>query len=233
MNTLPTQVPDPGAQPSLSPAIASMTYSSPQNRRVSLYPLQRAYPWLLLASTSVAAICCFMYITKPVFISPISKPSTTSVGSAAAAPTSASLLTSARASEVASPSAKSTPFEETNLRVQHILTAIAPDGQKSRIDIEVPVLYQSRKFRWSASEVASARDLLKRLADYQEKAMSLHQEGRELLTHWNKLVETSIPAGVLRADSPTLPANQRDAEDAPRPADLDTTELIQIQPAQQ
>ena len=129
----------------------------------------------------------------------------------------------------ASPS--TTPFEQTNLRIQHILTAEAPGGHTSKIDLDVPVLYQSRNLRWTPAEVAEARELLIRLADYQEKSRALRLEGAELLDSWNRLIERSIPATDLRADSPTLPTNQQDAADAPRPAGLDTTELIQIQPA--
>ena len=93
------------------------------------------------------------------------------------------------------------------------------------------MLYQSRNLRWTPAEVAEARELLIRLADYQEKSRTLRLEGAELLDSWNRLIERSIPATDLRADSPTLPTNQQDAADAPRPAGLDTTELIQIQPA--
>lgn len=184
-----------------------------------------------------------MYITKPVFTTPVAKP-TVEESAPALAPADATLENpstetqapptqpmSVKASEGELPLSSPTPFEETNLRVQHILTAIAPDGQKARIDIEVPVLYQSRKLRWSASEVANARELLRRLSDYQERTRVLQGEGRELLGLWNQLVENSIPASQLRADSPTLPANQLDAADSPRSADLDSTELIQIQPA--
>jgi hypothetical protein len=124
-----------------------------------------------------------------------------------------------------------TPFENTNLRIQHILTAEAPGGHTSRIDLDVPVLYQSRNLRWTPAEVAKARELLIRLADYQEKSRNLRLEGVELLDSWNQLIENSVPAAALRADSPTLPTNQQDAADSPRPAGLDTTELIQIQPA--
>ena len=124
-----------------------------------------------------------------------------------------------------------TPFEHTNLRIQHILTAEAPGGHTSRIDLDVPVLYQSRNLRWTPAEVAKARELLIRLADYQEKSRTLRLEGMELLESWNHLIENSVPAADLRADSPTLPTNQQDAADTPRPAGLNTTELIQIQPA--
>lgn len=122
-------------------------------------------------------------------------------------------------------------FEQTNLRIQHILTAEAPGGHLSKIDLDVPVLYQSRNLRWTAAEVTQARELMARLADYQEKSRSLRSEGVELLESWNHLIERSIPAGALRADSPTLPTNQQDAADTPRPPGLDTTELIRIQPA--
>ena len=122
-------------------------------------------------------------------------------------------------------------FEQTNLRVQHILTAEAPGGHVSKIDLDVPVLYQSRNLRWTPEEVLEARELLSRLADYQEKSQTLRGEGAVLLESWNRLIEKSIPGGELRADSPSLPTNQKDAADSPRPAGLDTTELIRIQPA--
>jgi hypothetical protein len=120
-------------------------------------------------------------------------------------------------------------FEETNLRIQHILTAEAPGGHLDRIDIDVPVLYHSRTLRWTEQEVAGARDLLVRLMDYQEKSLQLRSDGAALLDAWNRLIGNSIPATELRADSPSLPANQQDAADAPRPAGLSTTESIQIQ----
>ena len=123
-----------------------------------------------------------------------------------------------------------TPFEQTNLRIQHILTAEAPGGHRAKIDIDVPVLYQSRNLRWTTTEVATARDLLIRLANYQERTRILRSEGVELLDSWNQLIEQSIPAADLRADSPTLPTNQQDAADSPRPALLDTAESIKIQP---
>jgi hypothetical protein len=120
-------------------------------------------------------------------------------------------------------------FEETNLRVQHILTAEAPGGHLDRIDIDVPVLYQSRQLRWTAAEISEARDLMVRLMDYQEKSRQLRSEGDSLLTAWNHLIGRSIPGSQLRADSPTLPENQQDAADAPRPASLISNESIEIQ----
>ncbi len=129
------------------------------------------------------------------------------------------------------PGPQGAAFEQTNLRVQHILTAEAPGGHVSKIDLDVPVLYQSRNLRWTPEEVLEARELLSRLADYQEKSQTLRAEGVVLLESWNRLIEKSIPGGQLRADSPTLPTNQQDAADSPRPAGLDTNELIRIQPA--
>ena len=123
-------------------------------------------------------------------------------------------------------------FEETNLRIQHILTAEAPGGHRSRIDLDVPVLYQSRNLRWTPEDVQEARNLLVRLMDYQEKSQQLRAEGSELLASWNRVIGHSLPATELRADSPSLPANQEDAADTPRPAGLISTESIQIQPAE-
>jgi len=128
------------------------------------------------------------------------------------------------------PSLSKSDFEETNLRIQHILTAEAPGGNLARIDIEVPVLYQSRNLRWTAEEVTQARALLARLQDYQEKSSLLRSEGAGLLGAWNHLIERSIPSRDLRADSPTLPVNQQDAADSPRSGSFSTSDSIKIQP---
>ncbi len=60
---------------------------------------------------------------------------------------------------------------------------------------------------------------------------NLRAEGIGLLDAWNQLIERSIPAAQVRADSPTLPDNQQDAADTPRPAGLLSTDSIQIQPS--
>ncbi len=242
--------------PSIPTTLAgtTMLYST-ANRRATACPVQRVYPWLLFTSTAIAGVFCLMYITKPVVLgasgnfdsqsqSPsalIAKP----VELTAAKPDSllpdqhrlpgektlapAPPRAAGSAAEVPQPSAAA-EFEQTNLRVQHILTADTPDGHVANIDIDVPVLYQSRNLRWTPAEVAQARQLLIQLADYQDKTRQLRAEGVTLLSSWNQLVEKSIPAGVVRADSPSLPSNQQDAADAPRPAGLDTNEAIRIQP---
>lgn len=251
MKPLPAQNPASirtadSAMPSLPPALSPQPASfSKTNRRASGNPGQRVYPWLLCTSTMVAAAFCLLYITKPVVMasqqtgsgyteSPVSI-SPTPTGNVSLMPGKDRLpgekpAAPAPTGSVAAPG-PSVAFEQTNLRIQHILTAEAPGGHLARIDLDVPVLYQSRNLRWTPEEVAQARQLLSRLADYQEKTQALRAEGAELLDAWNHLVEHSIPAGQLRADSPTLPTNQQDAADTPRPAGLDTTELIKIQPA--
>lgn len=242
----------------------------------------RAYPWLLLLSTAMAAVFCFMYITKPEFplvaplgVNPmasagkplvvpekpaIAQPLTVPDKATTAPPTTApdqatppvaSMLPNAeRLPGDAHPAiatnpphdanpppalAGSTPspiFEETNLHIQHVLTAATPGGDLSRIVLNVPVLYQSRSLGWTESEVAESRELLKRLATYQENSRALREEGSGILTAWNHLVELSIPTPVLRADSPSLPANQDHANRSEQAAGLDTTQSIQIQPAE-
>ncbi len=232
------------AMPSLPSAltVAPASYST-SNRRASNCPSQRVYPFMLFASTGVAGMFCLMYITKPFIqasqaVSPTIESQPVFVKTSSAPASSSMMPDKDRLpgeKPVGVPSSSTTqsgnPFEQTNLRIQHILTAEAPGGHVSRIDLDVPVLYQSRNLRWTPAEVAEARELLIRLADYQEKSRSLRLEGVELLDSWNRLIERSIPATDLRADSPTLPTNQQDAADAPRPAGLDTTELIQIQPS--
>lgn len=232
---------------------------STANRRATTCGAQRAYPWLLSATTATAALFCIMYVTKPVIVA--DSPSMQSPGkpeTSALAMNRESLPKSARlmpGSErlpgeqgISSAGVKPSPadprhvlpgppstnaFEETNLRIQHILTAEAPGGHLNRIDIDVPVLYHSRSLSWTAQEVADARLLLVRLMDYQDKSRELRFEGIGLLDAWNHLVAKSIPTSQLRADSPSLPENQLDAADAPRPAGLITNESIQIQPSGQ
>lgn len=215
----------------------------------------RAYPWLLLLSTAVAALFCLLYITKPVIQSapapitttpakPKPKPAAATPPAAAAAnwlpgadqlpgdhrPPPATPAPAALSRPLPRPPATS-GFEETNLRVQHILTAEAPGGHLARIDLDVPVLYQSRRLRWTPDDVAAARQLLAQLSDYQEKSRLLRAEGGDLLDRWNRLLNSTLPASDLRADSPSLPANQQDAADLARPASMISTDSIHIQPA--
>lgn len=229
--------------PSLPPAAS---YSK-ANRRVPTQSALRVYPWLLLLSTAVAALFCVMYITKPVIMTPANAPSAQPISPTIAAVSDPKAnvtlmpnkdrLPGEEITKNPAPSLRTqealprpgAPFEQTNLRMQHILTAEAPGGHSAKIDIDVPVLYQSRNLRWTDMEVATARELLIRLTNYQEKTRVLRAEGAELLDSWNELVEQSIPATDLRADSPTLPTNQQDAADLPRPALLDTSESIKIQ----
>jgi hypothetical protein len=257
MKPLPAQISpigSAGAMPALPAALAPATASySTSNRRASTCSVQRAYPWLLCASTALAAVFCLMYITKPVILaasngnpvnptlSSVEKPAIEKKIAAVPVhdlmpngnrlPGEKTAPSTTRSRQPAPITEANTAFEETNLRIQHILTAEAPGGNVARIDIEVPVLYQSRNLRWTPSEVADARTLLARLSDYQEKSRILRAEGIQLLDSWNHLIERSIPTSELRADSPTLPVNQQDAADSPRPAGLNTTESIQIQPA--
>lgn len=240
--------PMPSLPSALTAASGSGKYST-ANRRASGGAAQRAYPWLLCASTTIAGLFCLLYITKPVIVPsprevlPSGQQGKPTLAHAATGSPSASLLPGQRLPGDSATTSKPLPadprqalpappsssaFEETNLRIQHILTAEAPGGHLDRIVLDVPVLYQSRGLRWDASQTAQARDLLARLTDYQERSRQLRAEGAGLLNDWNQLITGSIPAASLRADSPSLPANQQDAADAPRPADLITTESIQI-----
>lgn len=238
------------------PSLPSVLPTSPgpystSNRRSAGCSVQRVYPWLLSTSTLIAAGFCLLYITKPVIV-----PASTTNGSISIVPampgtanpdSGSSLLPikdrlpGEKAGASVSKPVPADPrrdlpgpptpgaFEETNLRIQHVLTAEAPGGHLDRIDLEVPVLYQSRNLRWTPEEVAAARELLAKLMDHQEKTRQLRAEGIELLDSWNQLVSDSIPATDLRADSPSLPDNQEDAADSPRPAGWTSPESIQIQ----
>lgn len=217
---------------------------STANRRAPSCSIQRVYPWLLFASTAVAATFCLAYITKPVILAgPSVDPLSKEVRGAASNSKPASLpyklipdenkLPGERSSLPASaegmdlpPASLAADFEETNIRMQHILDAESPSGDISRIVIDVPVLYESRKLRWTQQEAAQARLLLQRLTEHQEKTRNLRDEGKMLLQAWNDLMDASIPVQALRADSPSLPTNQRDLQ---HPIPSSSADIIKIQ----
>lgn len=239
-NALPTALPQ-----------ANAPYSS-SNRKSQVAQINRVYPWLLMGSTLVAGFFCYLYMTKPVFL-PAPEPTVLNPGVISpSGPTPAAALgnspgpSSDRLPGDNLVTNRPTPvdprnaafrksggdgiYEETNLRVQHVLTAEAPGGEVNRIVLNVPVLYKSRNLRWSQQDVAKARDLLTRLADYQERSRALRAEGITLLDAWNRLIDRSIPAAGLRADSPSLTTNQTESGQT-TPAALDTTDSIRIQPS--
>lgn len=210
------------------------------NQRRNTCAVQRAYPWLLFTSTAMAAVFCALYISKPVLqvppanragveVAPMTKEQ--APGTIVKAP--AKVLPGDGGSRPAAvepqgmASSDDNGFEETNLRIQHVLGATGPDGQDlGRLTLEVPVLYQSGAVRWSREDVSKARSLLTRLEDYQTKSRSLRDEAVLLISEWDELIVHSIPEVTLRADSPTLPENQGagTATDAP----LRSTDAIEI-----
>lgn len=237
MKPLPTQSPEsPRHTGSAIPSLPTGNTGTPPESAPHKHAAgsrHGAYPFLLLTSTLLAAVFCVLYITKPVVVTaardtqetaPVIKDNSTQIDPIPA-PSS-----SVEQPVAAAPSKTSTPYEQTNLRIQHILTARSPQGEIAKIDLDVPVLYQSRNLRWTAEEISSARELLVKLSDYQEKSQMLRAEGAELLDAWNRLIAASIPSQDLRADSPSSPLNQQNSAILPRPAELDTTELIHIQP---
>ncbi len=204
----------------LSPRPHPYSYA---NRRTVSPKIQRLYPLLLLASTAVAAIFCFAYITKPVVVNNSSIPETIGISNPSIAPPVKPVVKTESPSnnlpglkpkeqppitKQALPSAPLTSgFEETNIRMQHILDAESASGDIHRIVIDVPALYKSRNLRWSQDDATQARVLLRRLEDYQEKSRALREEGSLILADWNKLMDASAPNQILRADSPSLSSN--------------------------
>lgn len=261
MNSHPSPQAHEDASPGDSALSLRSAFLSPSgtyvmvNRRSGFPP--RIYPWLLIISTTIAALFCLLYITKPIFPA-FSAPLRVSVAAPPAPVIAASSSTPVQAHGMpnadrlpgdqqvphasvpagAAEGPRSLPappgisaFEETNLKIQHVLTAEVPGGHLARIDVEVPALYQSRHLRWTPENAAEARKLLARLMDYQEKSQRLRAEEMDLLDSWNALVGRSLPATDLRADSPSLPANQEDTANETRPAGFISTESIHIQPA--
>lgn len=226
-NPLPaTDIPAPRTL-ELGPASAA-----PNHRRSAA--AHGAYPWLLLASTLLAGVFCFLYLTKPVIASNPSEPVTaaTAEPTAPAAADPAPVTKPAPASsEVVSPDTieapEHGPYEETNLRIQHVLGASAPDGTDlGRLTLDVPVLYQSGAIRWNRDDVTKARSLLSRIDAYQDRSRALREEAVMLISEWDNLIVSSIPEPALRADSPTLPENQ--GPGAADQAPLRSTEAIEI-----
>lgn len=219
------------------------------NRRATDCPIQRAYPWLLISSTALAAVFCGLYLTKPVLVADgRAEHATAAVEGAALSsgekslptgkpksllPKSGSLpgdahkpqATDPRHISSASKTGEST-YEETNLRVQHVLKAQGADGADlGKIMLEVPVIYRSRSLRWTPEEVARARKLMTRIVNYQDASRMIREEGQILLTEWNSLIGETIPATVLRADSPSLPTVFQPTVNE----NLDSTQAIEIQ----
>lgn len=240
----PREAPNP--IPSLPLNSAPGSFST-ANRRAGSCPVQRVYPWLLFASTAVAATFCLAYITKPVILpgpSPAdgtvaemevaanvtlpAKPAVKLLPDADSLPGDPGRATLGSAGENLPASSLAADFEETNIRIQHVLDAESPSGDISRIIVDVPVLYRSRNLRWTQAEAAEARELLERLSAHQEKTRALRDEGSALLGDWNRLMGGSIPTDALRADSPSLPANQNDPLAPSGSAASETIETIKL-----
>jgi hypothetical protein len=259
MRPLPTttQAAPLATKPAVSTAVSQTLELGPlhhstvpsQNRRANgSCPVQRAYPWLLIASTALAAVFCGLYLNKPVIVAgPGPGPGVTAT---APVPTAPALIAAAPKPadslmphgghlpgdsvklQAADPkrlaSAGNGPenaFEETNLRIQHVLRAQGPAGEDlGKIMLDVPVLYRSRALRWTPEEVARARNLMTRIGHYQEAAQIVRNEGQKLLGEWNALIGESIPTPVLRADSPSLTGSAQ----AHAGEQLDSTQAIEI-----
>ena len=223
---------------------------SPQaNRRSNSGGVNQVYPWLLAISTAIAILFGLMYINKPVVIASSNTNAIEARKDASVSkretdgghlmPTSDALpgdvsATSSDTYPQDTTNLNTAPvysqFEETNMRMQHILTATAEDGSITRIDLEVPVLYRSRNLRWTNAELSRAQDLLIQLMEYQDKSRQLRGDGEKLLNNWNALIGSTIPVSRLRADSPSLPDNQMDARADSTPKGRVTCDAVEIQP---
>lgn len=226
------------ALPQLAAPPAKNTPTSPPHKTNKPSSVQRAYPWLLCTSTAVAAIFCLAYISKPVVSATQSQPldieTITPTGNKIENLTDPSSATKISPEESPNPtpppenqpSAKNKPdlsFEETNIRVQHVLDAEAENGDIKRIVIDVPVVYQSRNLRWTQEDAAEARQLVEALSAYQENVRTLRDTGMALQSRWDQLLERSIPTDALRADSPSLPINQANLNKPSSPSDTEGT----------
>ncbi|MFK7849939.1 MAG: hypothetical protein AB8D78_03075 [Akkermansiaceae bacterium] len=205
---------------------------------------------MLFASTAIAATFCLAYITKPVIVTGPTLPPSNSTSPQSAANVDAhstnspiekilpdnSKLPGEKQLSPLMPHESGLPlaplsvgknYEETNIRMQHILDTESPSGDMDRIVVDVPALYESRNLRWTQEQAAQARSLMARLTEHQQKTRELRDEGTLLLEDWNQLMETSIPTQVLRADSPSIPSNQINPK---KPVSPTSDNSVNIQP---
>lgn len=109
--------------------------------------------------------------------------------------------------------AHSNAWEETNDKVQHVITAQAEDGESERIILEIPVIYMTRGLRFSPAEAKEAERILRALKIYQGQIKQLHQDGLNIQTAWQTLLNNAQPIEALRADSPSLPKSNQGSID--------------------
>ena len=217
--------------------------------------MSKAYPLLLGAIVCLSGALCWMYITKPVIVStPPQQPAAslltvekdvtevTGVKLGKEASVESDLVPSEDALPGETPSGNRTAasaksgklpagvkpgvrWENTNLKVQHILRAMTENGEQ-KIILDVPVRYETRTMRWTKEDIAEARNILSRLMIYERDLNNLRQQGKGVLNDWNLLLGRTAPATVLRADSPSLPYNQGHGN---QPRDLpDGSSLIKV-----
>lgn len=103
-------------------------------------------------------------------------------------------------------------WEETNDRVQHIITAQNGDNSE-RIILEVPVIYMTRGMRLGPKEAEEARRILRAIEIYQDRINKLQQDGENIAKAWNSLLMSTQPVEALRADSPSLPQKKETTPD--------------------
>ena len=95
-------------------------------------------------------------------------------------------------------------FEETNDRIQHVITAQS-NSSSERIIIQVPVIYKTRGLRFGPEQANEAQRVLRALKIYQSQIKKLHQDGENIQLAWDSLLMSAQPIAALRADSPSLP----------------------------
>ena len=253
MRPLPTTSPDSSQDWSEKPTIERKSklelgpVAPASNQKRTACQTQRAYPWLLGTSTLMAAAFCYLYLTKPVIMTGPSAPSETVGGETQKTPQAPvasqdqiAKTTPAETSfpgDVTSPkpvepqalaSTNGEPFEETNLKIQHVLRATGPNSENlGTVTLNVPVSYQSGNIRWTTEDVTQAHSLLARIEQYREKSRNLQSEAISLIQEWDDLMVRSIPDNSLRADSPTLPENQGMGTATAAP--LKTVDTIEIE----
>lgn len=223
--------PEPAAGDNARTLDLNPTQKAAANQRRNRCSLQRIYPWALLASTAMAGVFCFLYLTKPVIEIGDAQPTAATPEPGKAEPPAPAPVPESKAPETVEPrdlkTARTEAFEDTNLRIQHVLGATGPDGEDlGRITLNVPVLYESARIRWTREDLATARSLLARLGQHQRKSRLLREEAVELVSEWDALMIRSVPDAALRADSPTLPENQ--GIGSASAAALSSTEAIEI-----
>ncbi|MEM9079748.1 MAG: hypothetical protein AAGC74_03545 [Verrucomicrobiota bacterium] len=187
------------------------------------------YPLLLGLSTILTGVFLWMYVTKPVVVRQMPESSQEEAGAMVMVKQDVNessvadlqpwpeedrlpgeLSGAAELARVA-PVLSQSMLEPTQLRMQHIFLVDSGESPHERVELEVPVYYESRTLAWTPERIQEARLLAGEMAAYLEAVRQVREQGESLAARWELLVSESMPLEVLPPDSPSRSENHRGA----------------------